>query len=281
MPAARERRGDHHANPPQAREQEEAGKTQKTRSWRSRTHQERPWTRRRAALVVGASFSHHARVEGSGRTVLACPTPSRKRPTNQPGTRADHGRQLIQTGRLRWLRRLPLVACRHATVSTVPRVQGQGRPPGQPVPGGMDHDRVRSRSHPPITRTAWVPPCRCRCAALRNRGTRGTTGRLRRAGAASGEVGVCIARAWPSRPPQAQAMPAPPPHPRLMPAISPGRARRHRGAGLTLPPRRSRSSRGMPHGPTLGRGSSGGSQQRLAVRVFGICRYFGTARITT
>jgi len=25
-------------------------------------------------------------MEGSGRTVLACPTPSRKRPTTQPGT---------------------------------------------------------------------------------------------------------------------------------------------------------------------------------------------------
>jgi hypothetical protein len=34
-------------------------------------------------------------------------------------------------GRVRWLYRLPLVALRHATVSTVPRVQGQGRPPGQ------------------------------------------------------------------------------------------------------------------------------------------------------
>ena len=33
--------------------------------------------------------------------------------------------------RLRWLHRLPLVACWHATVSTVPRFQGQGRPPGQ------------------------------------------------------------------------------------------------------------------------------------------------------
>jgi hypothetical protein len=30
---------------------------------------------------VGASFSHH-----EGRTVLACPTPSRKRPTNQLGS---------------------------------------------------------------------------------------------------------------------------------------------------------------------------------------------------
>src|ERR671911_3185387 len=34
-------------------------------------------------------------------------------------------------GRLRWLRRLPLAAWWHATVSTVPRFQGQGRPPGQ------------------------------------------------------------------------------------------------------------------------------------------------------
>ena len=44
-------------------------------------------------------------------------------------------------GRLRWLHRLPLVVSWHATVSTVPRVQGQGRPPGQTVPGGQDHDR--------------------------------------------------------------------------------------------------------------------------------------------
>ena len=39
-------------------------------------------------------------------------------------------------GRLRWLHRLPLVACWHATVSTVPRVQGQGRPPGQATERG-------------------------------------------------------------------------------------------------------------------------------------------------
>src|SRR5215207_7485878 len=36
-----------------------------------------------------------------------------------------------RTGRVRWLHRLPLVALRHATVPTVPRFQGQGRPPGQ------------------------------------------------------------------------------------------------------------------------------------------------------
>jgi single-strand DNA-binding protein len=37
-------------------------------------------------------------------------------------------------GRLRWLCRVPLAVSWHATVSTVPRVQGQGRPPGQ-APG--------------------------------------------------------------------------------------------------------------------------------------------------
>jgi single-strand DNA-binding protein len=39
--------------------------------------------------------------------------------------------------RLRWLCRLPLVAYWHATVSTVPRVQGQGRPPGQATGKGQ------------------------------------------------------------------------------------------------------------------------------------------------
>jgi single-strand DNA-binding protein len=39
-------------------------------------------------------------------------------------------------GRLRWLCCLPLAAFRHATVSTVPRFQGQGRPPGQATERG-------------------------------------------------------------------------------------------------------------------------------------------------
>jgi hypothetical protein len=43
---------------------------------------------------------------------------------------------LIQSGRLRWLCRLFLVVCRHATVPTVPRVHGQGRPPGQATERG-------------------------------------------------------------------------------------------------------------------------------------------------
>jgi hypothetical protein len=45
-------------------------------------------------------------------------------------------------GRLRWLHRLPLVLSRHATVSTVPRFQGQGRPPGQAL--GDKHAAVRA-----------------------------------------------------------------------------------------------------------------------------------------
>ena len=46
-----------------------------------------PGTSWQAALAAGASFSHHA--QGGGiwpETVLACPTPSRKHSTNQPGT---------------------------------------------------------------------------------------------------------------------------------------------------------------------------------------------------
>jgi Single-strand binding protein family len=58
------------------------------------------------------------------------PNPRRKRPTN-PAPEPTHGRRLILSGRLRWLCRLPLGVSRHATVSTVPRFQGQGRPPGQ------------------------------------------------------------------------------------------------------------------------------------------------------
>src|SRR5512132_2051915 len=75
------------------------------------------------------------RVEGSGRTVLACPTPSRKR--RQPTQHLSRPRPAVLIhGRLRWLHRLPPVLSRHATVSTVPRFQGQGRPPGQATERG-------------------------------------------------------------------------------------------------------------------------------------------------
>jgi single-strand DNA-binding protein len=42
----------------------------------------------------------------------------------------------VMHGRLRWLHRLPPAVSRHATASTVPRVQGQGRPPGQATERG-------------------------------------------------------------------------------------------------------------------------------------------------
>jgi hypothetical protein len=51
------------------------------------------WTRPRAASWREPRSPAAPRVEGSGRTGLACPTPSRKHPTNQPGTRAGLGRR--------------------------------------------------------------------------------------------------------------------------------------------------------------------------------------------
>ena len=44
------------------------------------------WDELQAALVVEPRSPTAPRVDGSGRTVLACPTPSRKRPPNQPGS---------------------------------------------------------------------------------------------------------------------------------------------------------------------------------------------------
>jgi hypothetical protein len=82
--------------------------------------------------MAGASSPTTPGVEGSGRTVLACSTSSRKRrqPTKSAPEPSPLG-SLIQSGRLHWLHRLCLVLRWHATVSTVPRFQGQGRPPGQ------------------------------------------------------------------------------------------------------------------------------------------------------
>jgi hypothetical protein len=80
--------------------------------------------------VVGASLSHHAqggiRPDGSWH---AQPLAASARQPTRHRSRASLG-NLIH-GRLRWLHRLPLAVSRHATVSTVPRFQGQGRPPGQ------------------------------------------------------------------------------------------------------------------------------------------------------
>src|SRR5213078_1573359 len=52
------------------------------------------------------------------------------------------------------------------------------------------------------SRWAGALPCSDRSALYRSRGIRGTTGRPGRGGAASGGVGFCIARTWPSRPPR-------------------------------------------------------------------------------
>jgi hypothetical protein len=62
-----------------------------------------------------------------------------------------------------------------------------------------------SCGHGPRRPSQWLGaaglPNRSGPVGFRSRGTRGTGCRPVRGGAASGEVGVCIARAWPSRPP--------------------------------------------------------------------------------
>src|SRR5512132_4415199 len=66
----------------------------------------------------------------AGRCWHARPPAASTPPTNPAPEPACAG-SLTRWGRLRWLHRLPPVALWHATVSTVPRFQGQGRPPGQ------------------------------------------------------------------------------------------------------------------------------------------------------
>ena len=86
--------------------------------------------------MVGASFSHHAQAGGSWPDGAGMPDPQPQAPPTNSAPEPAHGRRLIQSGRLRWLHRLPLVVSRHATASTVPRVQGQGGPPGQTIQEG-------------------------------------------------------------------------------------------------------------------------------------------------
>src|SRR5512132_3515088 len=73
------------------------------------------------------------RVEGSGRTVLACPTPSRKHSTNQPGTRA--GPRPAAGGLHAWPTSLALslapgglLACHGVHRPPVPRAGQTARP---------------------------------------------------------------------------------------------------------------------------------------------------------
>jgi hypothetical protein len=77
--------------------------------WIWRRSNSLPEAGRHAALAAEASFSHHAQGGGIWPDGAGMPDPSRKRPTNQPGTRPMAGR-LIRSGRLRWLRSLPLAA---------------------------------------------------------------------------------------------------------------------------------------------------------------------------
>jgi hypothetical protein len=131
--------------------------------------------------------------------VLACPASSRKRPANQPGTRTGHGRRAHAWDRLRWLCRLPLVLCWHATASTVPRVHGQSRPPGQATgrqEGAIMTEASRSfAGNPPTSQSCGTPrvgspgPCpggRCRAGGTRRR--RSHRGRVARPGRACGRV---------------------------------------------------------------------------------------------
>jgi hypothetical protein len=67
-------------------------------------------------------------------------------PTNPAPEPSPLG-SLIESGRLRWLYCLPLRSSRQATVSTVPRVQGQGRPPGQATGRGRTMTEA-AVSHP-------------------------------------------------------------------------------------------------------------------------------------
>jgi hypothetical protein len=146
----------------------------------------------------------------SGRAVRfvppACTTTRQPRPPNVsmlPGP--------AHPGRPRWQR--PGQPSRADSAARQPRTSGPGAGvepalgDGNDDQGDADQQPVAaewSLPGPPLTaRWAWGLPCRCRCAPSRSRGIRGTTGRLRRAGAASGGVGLCIARAWPSWPPWA------------------------------------------------------------------------------
>jgi hypothetical protein len=71
----------------------------------------------------------------TGRCWHARPSAASAPPTNSAPELSPLG-SLIQSGRLRWLRCLPLVALEQAMVFTVPRFQGQGRPSGQPTGRG-------------------------------------------------------------------------------------------------------------------------------------------------
>jgi hypothetical protein len=79
---------------------------------------------------VGASFSHHAQGGGIWPGGAGMPNPSRKRRQPTPASEPSKLGEVMQadfvgfTACPRWSLGMP-------RVSTVPWVQGQGRPPGQ------------------------------------------------------------------------------------------------------------------------------------------------------
>jgi single-strand DNA-binding protein len=78
--------------------------------------------------MAGASFSHHAQGGAIWPDGAGMPDPQPQafdQPSRHP-SRPTAG-SLIQTGRLRWLHRLPPVASRHATASTGPRFHEDGQ----------------------------------------------------------------------------------------------------------------------------------------------------------
>ena len=85
--------------------------------------------------MVGASFSHRAQGGGIWPDGAGMPDPQPQAPHQPTPLLSRPMAGELMHGRLRWLWRLPLWAFWHATVSTVPRFQGQGRPPGQAQQG--------------------------------------------------------------------------------------------------------------------------------------------------
>src|SRR5829696_76384 len=108
------------------------GGTIRNRTRTAHAHREAAWTELQAALVVGASFSRHAQSGGTWPEGAGMPDPQ-PQALHQP-TRLlsrPHGRRLILSGRLRWLGRLPLVICWHATVSPSPGSKGRADRPAR------------------------------------------------------------------------------------------------------------------------------------------------------
>jgi hypothetical protein len=96
------------------------------------------------------------RVEACGRAVVACPTTSRKRPTNQPGTRAGHGGQFHPVGPTSLALSLApsgLTACQGVHRSPVPRTGQPGPVPFRRSGGRCRAEASRGRPSAPRDRS--------------------------------------------------------------------------------------------------------------------------------